>query len=242
MRQDICVLTCVCFLSAWGFQQQQQPTRAQGHRLFATTEAPSYEEQKDAIRGAALLADRGFARSSSADAAVLKAVFALLDATEVSITRSLAGNWTLLWTDAPDILNLGSPLARVGRIGQEIKGNTIENIIEYYPPTWVPDRFRKDNVEQRVILEYERSGNKVDLKVKGLKFAPKTLFGFGLESQLTAAGPLALPFGSFDILFNDGDLRIVRTTQGFYSVNERRRDGASSDDDQNKTETTVKGR
>ena len=38
---------------------------------------------------------------------------------------------------------------------------------------------------------------------------------------LKLQGPLAVPFGQFEVLYNDGSLRVVRTQQGYYSVNRR---------------------
>ena len=34
-------------------------------------------------------------------------------------------------------------------------------------------------------------------------------------------GLFSLPFGEFKVLYNDGALRVVKTGQNFYSVNER---------------------
>ena len=33
--------------------------------------------------------------------------------------------------------------------------------------------------------------------------------------------PFKVPFGNFDVLYNDGDIRVVRTIQGYYGVNRR---------------------
>ena len=38
---------------------------------------------------------------------------------------------------------------------------------------------------------------------------------------LSLTFPAALPFGEFDILYYDGDLRVVKTAQGYYGVNVR---------------------
>ena len=36
-----------------------------------------------------------------------------------------------------------------------------------------------------------------------------------------ASGSFKVPFGNFDVLYNDGDIRVVRTIQGYYGVNRR---------------------
>lgn len=71
--------------------------------------------------------DRGFSSSASRLSAVRQAINRLIDVA-CSANRTIMdidGNWTLAWTDAPDILTLsGGPLAIVGRIGQEISTET----------------------------------------------------------------------------------------------------------------------
>jgi hypothetical protein len=49
------------------------------------------------------------------------------------------------------------------------------------------------------------------------------VLGVSLASAppLRLQGPLELPFGSFEVLYNDGDLRIVKTQQGYWGVNRR---------------------
>ena len=52
---------------------------------------------------------------------------------------TLAGKWTLVYTDAPDITSLdGGPLstAKLGRIGQECSPPFIKNVIEWKKPDW----------------------------------------------------------------------------------------------------------
>ncbi|EED92207.1 predicted protein [Thalassiosira pseudonana CCMP1335] len=56
---------------------------------------------------------------------------------------SLAGKWTLIYTDAPDINSLdttGNPFAtaQLGRIGQECNPPSIKNVIEWKRPDWLP--------------------------------------------------------------------------------------------------------
>ena len=50
---------------------------------------------------------------------------------------SVAGKWTLVYTDAPDITSLDStPTAKLGRIGQECIPPYVKNVIEWKRPDW----------------------------------------------------------------------------------------------------------
>ena len=71
--------------------------------------------------------------------------------------------------------------------------------------------------------------------MRGSELRPKTLLGQALEGilpPLRLQGPkaLALPFGSFDIIYVDDTLRVVRTNQGYWGVNVRD-DFVGADDD-----------
>ena len=172
--------------------------------------------------------DRGFA----ANKAQQKAVSALLDALVASTPYTpdefdLDGDWELCWSDAHDIVGLsGGPLARLSRVGQAIDcgAQTIANVIEYTPPSWLHTAaVADDRLQQRVLLSYERDGARVNLKIKGTELRPARVLGMDLSSAppLTLAGPLSLPFGTFDCLYNDGELRVVKTAQGFWGVNRK---------------------
>lgn len=141
--------------------------------------------------------DRGFNRT--AQATVRRAIAAL----PATSDGALEGNWTLAWTDAPDILGLPGPV----RIGQEIDKTTIVNVIDY-------EAFHV-RLQQRVILDYVKDQDDVRLTLRGL--------GGKLEKgpNVQANALFGLPFGRFTVLFNDGDLRVVRTNQGHLSVNLR---------------------
>lgn len=142
----------------------------------------------------------------------------------------LGGDWTLLYTDAPDILGIPSgPFASLGRIGQEIDpaASTITNVIEYVPSplaAGLAGFASEDELVQRVITEYEvASPTSVDLKISGFGLQPRRVLGVQLPdfARFQARGPLSLPFGKFEILYLDDEIRIVRTYQGWYSVNRR---------------------
>jgi hypothetical protein len=100
---------------------------------------------------------------------------------------TISGKWTLIYTDAPDIIGLdgGSDLplfgtvlspAKLGRIGQECSPPYIRNVIEWVRPDWADgwpfsgsDRSR---ILQRVVTTGVATPRKpflVDLKVAGLE-------------------------------------------------------------------------
>ena len=66
-----------------------------------------------------------------------------------------------------------------------------------------------DALQQRVLLTYEMEGSKVNLKIAGAAFKPKKILGVNLDAapSPTLQGVVTLPFGNFEVLFNDGDLR-----------------------------------
>lgn len=192
-------------------------------------------EAKEALLAAVRGTDRGFDRGGG-DA--VRAAIKALEAARAGPSGALDGEWTLAWTDAPDILSLRSPLATLGRIGQEIDAGagTIVNVIEWSPPAFAARlpglaRTLDDVVQQRVVTAFVQDGDAVELTLKGAGARPKRLFGRDAGGgPLDVVGPLSLPFGSFDVLFNDGDLRVVRTNSGFVSVNVRRMPGGGGGD------------
>ena len=150
----------------------------------------------------------------------------------------LDGDWLLLYTDAPDITGLANsgPLLSLNRIGQSIDAaaGKIANVIEYTGRQWLPGRQEGDSLQQRVLLDYaiEADGRSVILNLKGLEVAPRQIAGVSLAAAppLSLQGPLSLPFGNFECMYNDGDLRVVRTVQGYWSVNKKLAIGEGWDD------------
>lgn len=164
---------------------------------------------------------------------------------------SLAGKWTLVYTDAPDITSLeGGPLstAKLGRIGQECFPPSIKNVIEWRRPDWASSLpfsaagGEGSRVIQKVCCEgsaTSKGPKTVDLKLLGLELSGASDGGAdgagagGLSALLKGPaallednpvklqGPLTAPFGKFDILYLDDDMRITRTYQGYYAVNIR---------------------
>ncbi|KAL7524679.1 hypothetical protein ACHAWF_001045, partial [Thalassiosira exigua] len=168
---------------------------------------------------------------------------------------SPAGKWTLVYTDAPDILVLygGPPLAaKLGRIGQECDPPSIKNVIEWRRPDWASNLpFRgggsdSDRVLQKMCWEGRATPERpteVELKLLGLELTG----GRGLEvgdgggrgSDALLGGPaawlernpvelqfpLAATSGKLEIFYLDGDMRITETYQGDIAVKIREYSG-----------------
>ena len=204
--------------------------------IASAAEVPSASEPPEKSALFALLdgIDRGFAASSSQRKAVTSALEALkaVNPRPTDGAIGLSGDWELLYTDAPDILGLknAGPLAELRRVGQQIdaEAGTIENVIEYAPASWLPlDAISasEDRVQQRVCLTYEvEKGTRCVCQVNTFGVNPQTFFGVNLRSSpplKLPEAPFKVPFGNFDVLYNDGDIRVVRTIQGYYGVNRR---------------------
>lgn len=173
-----------------------------------------------------------------------------------SRAASIKGKWTLVFTDAPDITSLKSPLnplADLGRIGQECDPPTITNVIEWKAPVWVqmspfvPDLWkgRGDTGEPRILQKVvtkatasSQAPSKVFLKLAGLKvegppvkdsldskefsevISQIGILAGGLQLfPVNLQGPLSAPFGEFELLYLDEEMRITRTGQNFFTVN-----------------------
>ncbi len=167
-------------------------------------------------------------------------------ATSEDVVPSLAGKWTLIYTDAPDITSLDAPLSiqKLGRIGQECIPPLIKNVIEWKRPTWASALPFSGDEESRILQKVVTEGSSspatnptVDLKIVGLEITgsngsmedtnqglmkllngPAALFE---ENPINLQGPLKGPFGRFEILYLDDEMRITKTYQGFYAVNVR---------------------
>jgi len=156
---------------------------------------------------------------------------------------TLCGKWTLVYTDAPDIISLDGqgpfPIAKLGRIGQECVPPNIKNVIEWKRPEWAKSLaiLGTDDarVIQKVVIEARASKGDpmmVDMKVAGIDIiglnglegreepigSPAKFFE---ENPVELRGPLQPPFGRFKVLYLDDDMRIIRTSQNFIAVNIR---------------------
>ena len=169
--------------------------------------------------------------------------------TDDAAAPSLAGKWTLIYTDAPDITSLDAPLSiqKLGRIGQECTPPLIKNVIEWKRPDWasaLPLSGNGDSVIlQKVVTEGSSTpSNKstVNLKIVGLEVTGAKNDQSSIESNqgvtnaiyngpasffednpIKLQGPLKGPFGKFDIMYLDEDMRITKTNQGYFAVNVR---------------------
>lgn len=79
-------------------------------------------------------------------------------------------------------------------------------------------------LQQRVLLKYEvQNGNRCNLSILGARFQAQQFLGVSLAAAppLTLQSGLELPFGTFTCLYNDGEIRVVKTQQGYLGVNRR---------------------
>jgi hypothetical protein len=138
-------------------------------------------------------------------------------------------------------------MAKLGRIGQECSPPSIKNVIEWQRPGWASSLpfsgGETSRVLQKVCLEGSATQDNpkvVDLKVVGVDFlgmnggddlisgdnrsmdaffnGPAALLE---RNPVKLQGPLTAPFGKFEILYLDDDMRITRTFQGYMAVNMR---------------------
>lgn len=198
---------------------------------------------------------------------------------DIAAKPTIAGKWTLLYTNAPDITSLDPntsllpvslpPSAKLGRIGQECDAvkSTISNVIEWTRPDWLSnilflnqdnndntDERINDRILQKVICAASASPsepNIVKLDLVGFELVGETgsndsgdnKKGDGSMSKVNTnslkdliikgpaellknnpvqlKGPLKAPFGRFEILFLDEQMRIIKTGQGYLAVNIR---------------------
>lgn len=228
--QGLWLVTVVCALGAgW-------------HRTFAQVAAPSAptstqetERQrlsaKEALLEGLKSVDRGFSASDEQRSMIQAKIDDLVRWNpSPEPAKKLGGEWTLIYTNAPDILNIPTtPFSSIGRIGQEIDSEkgVIANVIEYRPSSLasgLKEAAGEDTLVQRVYTDYTvTSDSAVELQIRGLGVDPQRVFGFEVPEalKLKVQGPLSLPFGNFEVLYLDDEIRIIRTGQGWYSVNRR---------------------
>ena len=163
-------------------------------------------------------------------ASVRNAIHALSDAAKDLAPVPLDGDWTLLWTDAPDITGLGSSLPfapTLGRIGQEISAadGTVVNVIEWRPAsllTTLRSELSEDSVEQRVVTGFtEATPGDVKLVLKGAGLRPRRVLNRDLSWALTTRPVCFRCPSGIQGPPQRRPLRVVKTGQNFYSVNER---------------------
>lgn len=171
-----------------------------------------------------------------------------------STSPTVAGKWTLIYTNAPDITGLdtsNNPLstAKLGRIGQECSPPFIKNVIEWKRPDWAKNLPFAGSDDARILQKVVTKGLAtpeqpllVDLSVAGLELASgKGSIDTGLDltilqeegwpASLLALNPIDAkgswnpPFGQFKVLYLDEELRIIETSQKFLAVNQRLAEG-----------------
>lgn len=176
-----------------------------------------------------------------------------------SSSIGIAGKWTLIYTDAPDITGLDTSrnpfsTAKLGRIGQECNPPYIKNVIEWLRPDWAKGLPFSGSDESQILQKVVTTGSAtpakptfVELKVAGLELeaggSDDTTNDSGESSSsnnvveniqrrglpagilsmnpIDLKGPLNPPFGRFEILYLDDELRVIRTSQNFLAVNRR---------------------
>ncbi len=167
---------------------------------------------------------------------------------------TLSGKWTLVYTDAPDITGLDTSrnpfsTAQLGRIGQECSPPYIKNVIEWKRPEWARNLPLSGNEESRILQKVVTSASAspdkpkiVNLKVAGLELDSGSsgdstleltsriekdglLVGLLSANPIDLKGPLNPPFGQFEVLYLDDELRIIKTYQNYIAVNQRIKQG-----------------
>ena len=187
----------------------------------------SFQQRREALKQELMRwseqTERGFRATSSEQGTVKDIIFELAkyNPTESPATAyyengmasnrtSLAGKWTLIFTDAPDITGLESnnPFVELGRIGQECEPPTIANVIEWKAPEWVDNSplvpsFLKgqQNANDRRIIQKvvtqgkasPRNPSLVNLDVAGLKVeaSKRESSGTGFQESIEQRGLIA---------------------------------------------------
>jgi len=139
--------------------------------------------------------------------------------------------WELLYSDAPDIVgsgtgNGGGLSPSNGEIGQEFNAaeGTITNLVELKPPGALSSLLPDDSLQLQVVINARAmSPTRVGMNIRGTRAVPRNFGGVDVSRlpPLRLDLPVQPPFGEFEILYYDGDLRIVKTGQGYFGVNRR---------------------
>lgn len=185
------------------------------------------ETLKEELFSALQTLDRGFEASASDQknvAAIVQRLSALSpEAAPAPKLLSVDSKWRLIYSDAPDIV--GPTAAGRGRIGQRVEATNsrIVNLVEALPPSPLQSLpFPPPSLQLEVTLGAEAvSDTEVRLSLLGTSAAPGSP---KLPFPTPSLGlPLLfpLPFGSFSILYYDGDLRVIKTAQGYLGINMR---------------------
>jgi PAP_fibrillin len=237
---------------------KQNPTPSTKTNVSEPTVNPEITRLKDELIDLAKATKRGFASSSSDRTRANKLIDALASynpttepaapyyKTAKSTSQpTLAGKWTLVYTDAPDITSLAStPTAKLGRIGQDCTPPFIKNVIEWKRPDWAASLpfsgSESSRILQKVVTQATASPDnpcKLTLELAGIELSSdggmessdpwKAIQENGLSAGLLQINPIDLKgpiqtyFGTCTIVYLDEELRIIRTGQNFLAVNRR---------------------
>ena len=139
-------------------------------------------------------------------------------------------------------INDMNPLApQLGRIGQDCTNPPfIENIIEWKKPTStsnnnifaVPSSLFPERILQKVSCRGTYTNNKnnkldnnqVNLSILGARFEIPSSSSSSSSPPTPPTPLITLPFGSFQILYIDSEIRITKTSQNYYAINRRSKD------------------
>ena len=95
-----------------------------------------------------------------------------------------------------------------------------ESLLLVSPPLTPKEERAQGDLVRRIAANPKHQDVKLVLKGAGLR--PRRVLNRDLElGPYDTTSLFSLPFGEFKVLYNDGALRVVKTGQDFYSVNER---------------------
>jgi len=160
----------------------------------------------------------------------LAALSKLLGPSRRGQKMALDGDWELMYTDSPEIIDLAKsgPFRKVSRIGQSIDATagTIASVIEYVPRRWIPGRQDGQQLLKRGILDYSGpdSGRVVTQALKRLETIRKKTPVEVIRTKPIRLSPKLKGSWSvpgFEAVYNDGNLRIALTEQGYWAIYKR---------------------
>uniref|UniRef100_A0A6U5BKU0 Plastid lipid-associated protein/fibrillin conserved domain-containing protein n=2 Tax=Hemiselmis andersenii TaxID=464988 RepID=A0A6U5BKU0_HEMAN len=201
--------------------------------------APASGEGREGVKSVLLSTleglDRGFSATGQQRKEVERIIEELIpmspDPAPAETLLSENSKWELLYSDAPDIVGSGTGNGQGlnpsnGDIGQEFDAaeKTITNLVELKPPGLFSSLLPKDSLQLQVVIEARvLSPTRVGMNIKGTRAVPRNFAGVDVSRlpPLRLDLPVQPPFGEFEVLFYDGDLRVVRTGQGYVGVNRR---------------------
>lgn len=193
----------------------------------ATVREVTVEELKRELFLTVIGSNRGFAASPDRRTQVLD-IIAQLERKNtleepVNEISMLAGTWSLLYTNALDVLSLGllAPVASLGQIFQNIESTDnadvfdVTNVVELEPAfAPVSNSFIG---QTKAVLSVKARGEKkspmrIDITFERASIRPEKVVGFPVPQNFFPAltVPLRSPVGYIDTTFLDSEIRIAR--------------------------------